>query len=162
MNISWKKFIQCFCGIGFNSRVGLLPKNGGILLSGGKWRMWKGSGLLTQRWMCSQIDGRADVPGGFYCQDYFCCFFPWARGGEFILWGCVPIAVRKKGLAAESCSGVFHADSFMWLCEVAASCMWYRPSSFQSNHRVWLEKGGFRNNQFLQSRDPALFCLLQA
>lgn len=39
---------------------------------------------------------------------------------------------------------------------------WYRPSSFQSNHRVWLEKkGGFRNNQFLQNWDPALFWALQ-
>lgn len=78
MSISWKKFIQCFCGVEFNSRVGLLSKNGGILLSGGKCRVWKGSGLLTQRWMCCQVDGRADVPGGSYGQDYFCCCSPWA------------------------------------------------------------------------------------
>lgn len=59
--------------------------------------MWEVSELLTERWMCSQIDSKDCVPRGFYCQDYFFVVSfcePWS--GEFILWGCVPIAARKK------------------------------------------------------------------
>lgn len=59
-------------------RVGLFSKIGGKLLSGGRCRLWEVSELLTQRCMCCQIDGRAYVPRGFSCHDYFCCFFLWA------------------------------------------------------------------------------------
>lgn len=33
------------------------------------------------------------------------------------------IAARIKGAVAESCSALFHGDSFMWLCDVAESRM---------------------------------------
>lgn len=95
MSISWKKFIQVFffvcgffvfcffvfiflLGIEFNFRAGFLCKNGAVLLSGRRYRTWEVWELLTQRWICCQIDSKDCVPRDFYCQDYFCCFFLWA------------------------------------------------------------------------------------
>lgn len=132
-----------FLGIEFDFRAGFLSKNGGILLSGGRGRMWEVSELLTERWMCCQIWRQGLCPQGLLLPGlFFVVSFcePWS--GEFILWGCVPIAARKKKKkrwAAESCSGVFHGDSFMWSCDVAEPHVWYRPSSFESNS-VWLER----------------------
>lgn len=156
-------FVFCFfvfiflLGIEFNFRAGFLCKNGAVLLSGRRYRTWEVWELLTQRWICCQIDSKDCVPRDFYCQDYFCCFFLWA-----LKWWIHPLRLcahcckekKKKRWAAESCSGLFHGDSFMRLCDVAEPCVWYRPSSFESNHRVWVEKGGFRNNQSLQNWNP--------
>lgn len=145
-----------FLGIEFDFRAGFLSKNGGILLSGGRGRMWEVSELLTERWMCCQIWRQGLCPQGLLLPGlFFVVSFcePWS--GEFILWGCVPIAARKKKRwGSESCSGVFHGDSFMWLCDVAEAHVWYRPSFFESNHSVWLEKGGFRKNRYLQNWNP--------
>lgn len=86
-----------FLGIEFDFRAGFLSKNGGILLSGGRGRMWEVSELLTERWICCQIWRQGLCPQGLLLPGlFFVVSFcePWS--GEFILWGCVPIAARKK------------------------------------------------------------------
>lgn len=153
-----------FLGIEFDFRAGFLSKNGGILLSGGRGRMWEVSELLTERWMCCHIWRQGLCPQGFYCQDYFLLFLSVSlevvnSSSEVV---CPLLqGKKKKRWAAESCSDVFHGDSFMWLCDVAEPHVWYRPSSFESNHSVWLEKGGFRKNRYLQNWNPTYFYLLQ-
>lgn len=147
-----------FLGIGFNFRSGFLCKNGGILLSGGRYRRWKVSELWTQRWMCCQIDSKDCVPRGFHCQDYFCCFFLWA-----LKWWIHPLRLcahcckekKKKRWAADSCSSVFHGDSFMRLCDVAEPCVGYRPSLPLNQTTVcdWRREAS-EKNQFLQNWNP--------
>lgn len=153
MNVCWKKFIWCFCSVEFNLKAGLFCRNGGILLLREKCRMWGVSELLTSEvdvlldGMSGPISPGASVARTVFIVSSSARHEPWS--GEFILWAYVPIAARKKEPVAESCSSIFHGDSFMWLCDVAESCIWYRLSSFESQHKVWLVKGAYRNKQFL-------------
>lgn len=63
-----------FLGIEFDFRAGFLSKNGGILLSGGRGRMWEVSELLTERWMCCQIWRQGLCPQGLLLPGLFLLF----------------------------------------------------------------------------------------
>lgn len=152
MSSWWKNFAQWYCSTGFNVRVRLLPRNGGILSSEvflKKNQIVGGIQIINFRGgFAVRVDGSVYIPGGSCSQDFLCLSSTRHEpgSGEFILWGCVSTAARIKEAVTKSCSAVFQDDSFMCLCDVAESCMWYRPFSFESKHRVLLEKGGFRNN----------------
>lgn len=110
-----------FLGIEFDFRAGFLSKNGGILLSGGRGRMWEVSELLTERWMCCQIWRQGLCPQGLLLPGlFFVVSFcePWS--GEFILWGCVPIAARKKKKDGRQ----NHAAAYFMVTALCGRVMW--------------------------------------
>lgn len=152
-----------FLGIEFDFRAGFLSKNGGILLSGGRGRMWEVSELLTERWMCCQIWRQGLCPQGLLLPGlFFVVSFcePWS--GEFILWGCVPIAARKK--KKKMGGRIMQRRISWWQLYVVVWCG--RASCVISTLFLWIKlsvtgKGGFRRNRYLQNRNPPYFYLLQ-
>lgn len=165
MSISWKKFIQvffCVCGffvfcffvfifllgIEFNFRAGFLCKNGAVLLSGRRYRTWEVWELLTQRWICCQIDSKDCVPRDFYCQDYFCCFFLWA-----LKWWIHPLRLcahcckekkKKKmgGRIMQRSISWWQLYAVVWccraLCVISTLFLWIKPQSVSGEG--WLQK----------------------
>lgn len=147
MNIWCWKFAHWFSSIGFNFGVGLLLGNGGICLRGGKKKtphivesikIINSEVDLLSYWMVVPTSLGLLFPRPFLLT--YPVLSTSLEVSEFILWGCVSIAARIKEAVTKSCSAVFHGDSFMWLCDVAEPCMWYRPLSLESKPRVLSEE----------------------
>lgn len=169
MSIRCKKFNQFFffffLALNLISGLGSFVKNGRVLLSGGGGVVQNVGSL---RIINSKVDVLANwqqglrcVPRGFYCQDYFCCFFLWAlkwwiRPPRLCAHCCKKKKKEKKekigSRIMQRCISWWQLYVVVWCCR--ALCVISTLSSFESNHSVCLEKGGFRNHQFLQNWNP--------
>lgn len=103
-----------------------------------------------------KLTARTVSPGASIARTIFVVSFcePWS--GEFILWRCVPIAARKKkkmgGRLVQQCISWWQLYAVVWCCR--ALCGISTLSSFESNHSVWLEKGGFRKEPISAKLKP--------
>lgn len=122
MSISWQKFIQCFCGIEFNFRVGLLSKNGGILLSGGRMQ-----NVGSLRIPTSKVDGLSSwwqglCPWGLLLPELFLLFLSVSlevvnSSSEVVC----PLLQEKKGPGSrivQRCISWWQLYAVVWGCSV--------------------------------------------
>lgn len=161
MSISWKKFIHFFfffLALDLISGLDSFVKMEAYCYLGEGTEGGKSQNYELKGGCAVKLTARTVSPGASIARTIFVVSFcePWS--GEFILWGCVPIAARKKKKkrwAADSCSSVFHGDSFMRLCDVAEPCVGYRPSLPLNQTTVcdWRREAS-EKNQFLQNWNP--------